>query len=342
MELFVQKKDSVAELGAQLRDVSTAISQRCDKAIMVDIARKFPDGTQERTSAMRRRGDEQIFQRQHNNTVFKEVTSLDDWRSAFFFDMDEKSKAFDIFILDVSAIVGNDLPWTSFSIIRDFLAINEALRGLPCRIVLVKSSALNRLALSLVHGQMLTNQGRIKSKQNIVATVGVAEYRRTIDIVVQPGDAILEVGCHMGTSTSLLSERAQVSTGGYCIGIDIGSSIIQEAKKRYPDLFFEVSDAWDTSNLLRIQKGYTKRHHDKNSRCGFDVVYIDLGGLSGKDGILESLMLLSSLEHALEPRCLVIKSKCMRQLSSTLSSFWQYQRGKNIRTDTINSGSNSY
>lgn len=124
---------------------------------MVHIARKFPDGTQERTSAVRRRGDEEIFQRQHNNTVFKEVTSLDDWRSAFFFDMDEKSNAFDIFILDVSAIVGNDLPWTSFSIIRDFLAINESLRGVPCRVVLVKSSDLNRLALSPVHDQMLTN-----------------------------------------------------------------------------------------------------------------------------------------------------------------------------------------
>lgn len=172
--------------------------------------------------------------------------------------------------------------------------------------------------------------------------MGVAEYRQIIDIVVQPGDAILEVGCHMGTSTSLLSERAEVSTEGSFIGIDIESSIIQEATKRYADLFFEVGDAWDASNLLRIQKGYTKSHYDKNSRCGFDVVYIDLGGLSGKDGILGLHMLLSSLEHALEPRCLVIKSKCMRQLSSTLSSFWHYQQGKNIRTDIINSGSNSY
>mmetsp|Transcript_20897 Transcript_20897/g.31652 ORF Transcript_20897/g.31652 Transcript_20897/m.31652 type:complete len:412 (+) Transcript_20897:48-1283(+) len=326
VSFFVRETDSVAELGAQLRDVSTAISKNCNRAVMVDISRKFPGGKQDRTSAMRRSGDEQIFESRHNNTIFKEVSSIDDWRSALFFGMEEKSNTFDIFVLDVSAVVGNDLPWTSFSIVRDFLALNEALAGTPCRAVLVKSSGLNRLASSLVHGQVFMNTAPANSKQYILATVGVKEYRRTIEAVVQPGDAVLEVGCHMGTSTSLLNAKAIALGGGYCIGVDIGNRIILEAKKRYPNVYFSVGDAWNTANLLRIQKDYIKRHRDTVLRCGFDVVYIDLGGLSGNDGILEALMLLSSLQHSLEPRCMVIKSKCMRQLSSILTSFWQYQQ----------------
>ena len=76
--------------------------------------------------------------------------------------------------------------------------------------------------------------------------------------------------------------------------------------------------------MLRIQQTYLELHLESTSRRrGFDVVYVDVGGLSGGDGILEALILLSSLEQALEPRCLVIKSQCMRRLSSTILSFWQ-------------------
>ena len=59
---------------------------------------------------------------------------------------------------------------------------------------------------------------------------------------------------------------------------------------------------------------------------GYDVVYIDLGGLSGgSDGLLESVSLLSAIENALEPRCIVIKSLCMRRLVSSLISFYELQ-----------------
>ena len=51
----------------------------------------------------------------------------------------------------------------------------------------------------------------------ISATVGVQEYRRTMmECAVQPSDAVLEVGCHFGTSTVLLHEKAKTTEGGGC------------------------------------------------------------------------------------------------------------------------------
>ena len=218
--------------------------------------------------------------------------------------------------------------------IQEFLALNEAFGG-SCRTVLVKSAGLNRLASCLMHGQtwidargpILNSASPAPNHINILATVGVQEYRRTMERAVQPGDAVLEVGCHFGTSTVLLHEKAmhtEAEGGGYCIGIDVGTSIIEGAKKRHPNVYFQVGDAWKTAELLRIQQAYLELYPESTSRRrGFDVVYVDVGGLSGGDGILEALILLSSLEQALEPRCLVIKSQCMRRLSSTILSFWQ-------------------
>ena len=138
---------------------------------------------------------------------------------------------------------------------------------------------------------------------------------------VQSGDAVLEVGCHFGTSTALLHEKA-AGGGGYCIGIDVGTSIIERAKNLHQNIFFHVGDAWKTAELLRIHQAYLELHRESNPRRGFDVVYIDVGGLSGGDGIIEAIMLLCALEQALEPRCLIIKSQCMRRLASTMHSFW--------------------
>jgi hypothetical protein len=56
VDIFVRETDVVAELGAHLRDVSTAISTNSHSAVMVDVERKFPSGgsKDQRTSAMRR------------------------------------------------------------------------------------------------------------------------------------------------------------------------------------------------------------------------------------------------------------------------------------------------
>mmetsp|Transcript_33404 Transcript_33404/g.69558 ORF Transcript_33404/g.69558 Transcript_33404/m.69558 type:complete len:161 (-) Transcript_33404:145-627(-) len=156
-----------------------------------------------------------------------------------------------------------------------------------------------------------------------------------IPLTVRKGDAVLEVGCHLGTTTILLKEAAIVSSengtkAGYAIGVDVGPKIIEGAKKRYPGVPFAVGDAWKIAELLRLQKSVLEDHKedvgDLTRKIGFDVVFVDVGGLSGNDGLLEALTLLTSLINGLEPRCLVIKSQCIRKLSSSLVSYWQYQK----------------
>jgi len=86
--------------------------------------------------------------------------------------------------------------------------------------------------------------------------MGVEQYRRPIARTVQPSDAVLELGCHLGTTTKLLHDSVESENGGYGIGVDCGPKIVRGAMERYPDLFFSVGDAWKTAELLRIQRRF--------------------------------------------------------------------------------------
>mmetsp|Transcript_23545 Transcript_23545/g.65511 ORF Transcript_23545/g.65511 Transcript_23545/m.65511 type:complete len:83 (-) Transcript_23545:19-267(-) len=70
---------------------------------------------------------------------------------------------------------------------------------------------------------------------------------------------------------------------------------------------FAVGDGRKTLQLLRIKQ---LLYPEKSQALldGFDVVYANIGGLSGPDGMLESLALLDNLAYALEPRCIAFKS----------------------------------
>ena len=420
VQRLVQPGDTVAELGSQLRDVSTAICETIrgeegGSAVLVDTVRKFPkekdsgsDGSTDtisRTSAMRRAGDEDDFFPEFAR--FREIGRLEDWRRALFpstistastptnnREPTKTAKAannnYNVFVIDVNAIVGNDLEWTTLSIIREFSALNDNNNddddddGNQCRLVLVKSLSLNQWGSRIIHGQRWCRQQGASKKSailspaaaaaaaasggshahppgtttgsnncHVVATVGVQEYRETIPYTVRPGDAVLEIGCHLGTSTDLLQSAAAVVLAdgrsdnnnhdenrgrGYAIGVDIGGKIIKGAKKRYPDIHFSVGDAFATAALLRTQREnllqtggkddttHTEQQQQLNQRIGFDVIYVDVGGLSGQDGVIESLSLISALANALEPRCIVIKSLCMRRLSSQLVPYWKQQK----------------
>lgn len=328
---LVGPDDVVAELGSQLRDVSEAICANAKHVVLVDVQHKFPMNDKLGTgkTATRRTQDASAFE--GRNATFREIACLSDWRKVLFFDHmlleEERRPRYDVLVIDVSSILGNDLPWTLVSIIKEFQSLNEAFGG-TCKTVLIKSIGLNRLASRLTDGAIWIDEGpKSQVVPSVVGTVGVDQYRQTINRAVRPGDAVLEVGCHLGTSTAMIHDEASAQeSGGYCIGVDVGPSIVEGARKRHARVPFSVGDAWKTADLLRIQKDYLSKHPHSNSRIGFDVVYVDVGGLSGLDGLLEALCLLEALENALEPRCLIIKSKCIRLLSSTMESYWQYER----------------
>ena len=355
VKAYVQPGDRVVELGAALRETSTAICEAVGpggEATLVDVKRSFPKRDDvKRTTAMRREGDDVTFYA--DRSKFVEIDSFSCWKSALFFDEsqnDANPTSYDVLVADVSSIFGNDLDLQAVSLIKEFMDLNDNMpgQGTKCRVVIVKSGSLSAWARRLVHAQRLFADNIHRSvrsrltqqKQDddvhvgskcfippiVVGTVGVEEYRRTIPYTVKEGDAALEVGCHLGTSTVEIHNAAldQINGNGGCIGVDIGNSIVDGAKARYPDVPFEVADAWHTMQLARLRR--LLPGSEKGGCVGYDVVYVDVGGLSGSDGLLDSLSLINALGMALEPRVVVIKSQCLRRLAGCLipfSSVWQ-------------------
>lgn len=337
IEKYVQEGDMVAELGSQLRESSIALCEMIGssgQAVLVDIERKFPNEKkgQKRTSAMRRQGDEQEFYK--DRTTFVETKEFELWRDALFFCGSQRPQ-YNVLVVDVSTVAGNDLDLTCISLIKEFIALNNGSGedDNPCRAIIVKSGSLSNLARRLHHAQRIISGAQSirqgDEEASIIGTVGVEEYRRTIPYVVRKGDICVELGCHFGTSTTLLDEAAKGedpnSLGG-CLGVDVGPNIIKSAKEKFPYVSFEVGDGFKTGKLVRLKQKHFK---NQSSNTIYDVVYVDIGGLSGSEGLLEAISLLSSIVNSLEPRCIVIKSLCVRRLASNLVPFsevWMKER----------------
>ena len=121
--------------------------------------------------------------------------------------------------------------------------------------------------------------------------------------------------------------------GASVVGVDIGPSIIKDAKTRYPTVEFHTADAWDLNTLMKLSTITTTTTETTTTTSekqtypttegagaeatttttttmGYDVILVDVGGLSGDNGLYESLSLLRELTHVFRPRlkALIIKS----------------------------------
>lgn len=353
---FVLPKDSVLEMGANCGDVSAAICSMVGpggRAVLMDVERK------EASSGRSGGRDTSMFLGEgefSDRATFVEMSSLENWRHALW-NRGEGApghaavpQRFDVLVVDLGSMTGNDLGLKALSIVHEFLAHHSGnIRdGPPPRAVIIKSTSVANLSRRLYHPQrMFDGTSRLPTPDElgrshepvVVAAVGVEEYRRMIPLTVRRGDHAVEVGCHFGTSTIMLHRAASSggdasAAGGFCIGIDNGRRIVNIAKKQYSDVPFAVGDAWRTAQLIRI-KDQLVPHSAAEKLLGFDVVYIDVGGLSGPDGLLESLALIDSIGCACEPRCVVIKSTCMRNLAGRLRPFskiWNAEKKKVIES----------
>lgn len=331
LEQYIREGDCVLELGTQLDASSNIILETVGKsgrAALVDVKRTETNSG--RTTQGSRNTDKFLGANDvdgSKNFEYLELEQFSQWRSVL--DDDHHSyRQFDILVLDATAMLGNDLELTSISVITEY--VNTMVRkGRRPRAVIVKSKAIASLARRLIHAQRLFDGTIVRDltvpsrdgKPYIVAGVGVEEYRRTIPHVVKEGDKAVEVGCFKGTTTALVHEAANPAKGGYCIGVDIGPKIIQRAKQDHPDLKFEVGDGFRSLDLMRIKQACYPQSSPREILSTYDVVYADIGGLSGPDGLMEALSLMDGLGYALEPRCIVIKSLCMRRFASSLRSY---------------------
>ena len=304
---LISDGDSVLCAGLALGSQIDMLKRLAGRIVCVDVPRKASQSRQELF-----RSDDDV----------RPLTRAGDVTAAL-----RPDENFDCVVLDAAALLGFDLP-------LDTLALCEALRRRQetAPPVLVRSSALATLAGRLAAGDDLKRIARIlrmhderptldntriyEAQPVIVGARGVREYRNCIETVVRQDDRILELGCHFGTTTAILAEA--VGPGGYAMGVDVGTSIIASAKEQHPTIDFMVGDAWGVGGLARLGP--------------WDAVFVDVGGLSGADGTLDALALARSLGAALEPRAVVLKSKCLRQLARTLSpstrleNEWDHER----------------
>eukprot|EP00978_Attheya_sp_CCMP212_P033167 scaffold132634_cov53-Attheya_sp.AAC.2 len=358
--IYCRENHTVLELGAELGDVSAHICRTIGpngKAVLVDKKRKeVTTGRcklRHREAFVKQVDIESVTQTKEESddessnkpkedvecfidraTVI-ELDELSEWKDKIFGPDTSSSSSsssigtgitpsrptqYNVIVMSIGAIIGHDLYMTMLSLADEILNCLPKDEHAPLAMI-VKSKKLYSLSRRLIHPHHLFD-GTVQFPANvqrsaepyIIAGVKVGEYRKTIPFTVRKEDAILEVGCHFGRTTKILHDA-----GKYCIGVDIGPKIIKNAKKQYPEIPFAVGDAWKTMQLLKFKK--TLLMQDNDETMGYDLVYADIGGLSGADGHLESLSLLDSLGYALEPRCIVIKSTCMRGLASKLKFF---------------------
>jgi len=238
------------------------------------------------------------------NVDFVELARLKAWRGAI-----SESERFDVVVVQ-DGLMGMDMVLETLS-----LAADVATRHAP-RAIVLKSANVAKLAWRLHDAADFkakhadgpaparaepAHEGLApEAEPVIIAAEGVTEYRSLVPFVVRPGDAVLEIGCHCGTTVRLL--HAAVGETGYAMGVDVGPSIIKQARSANPGLRFEVGDAWALHSLAQL-------------RPRWDVVFLDVGGLSGEDGLLEALALARSLGATLRPGHIVIKSQCLKKLA---------------------------
>ena len=351
---YGKSTDRALEIGTQFATVSAALCRTCAAVTLVEFVATTALVKSGRSTHQTRQdfGGEggggkysnsaQHRQQQQQQQVIITLQDLSEWRRTP--QLLAQLADCDLVVLDVTAAVGNDLALTALT-----LATEMSHLAIAARVVLVKSTALASLARRLVPVQRLVqslslsennnnnnNNGKQfmspdnnalwkRSSQPVILTaVGVQEYRSAIATVVQPGNACLEVGCHAGKTTNLLHQQS----AAFCLGIDVSPKIIQRAAAAYPNVTFAVGNAWKTLDILRLQQELQPASCN-SSNWGFDVVFADIGGLSGPHGVLESLALVDAMAHALEPRVLCIKSLCLQRLaSSRLQAFTRIWNAK--------------
>jgi len=240
-----------------------------------------------------------------------------------------------VICLEPSNLHGNDLLFDSIALIKLLQSIfsskttSTSITSTTTTTILVKSKLLAKHAKSFVNVHDFINNGGLSNSDNtkstneqivqVVSAVGVESYRDTIPYVVRPNSRVLEIGCHFGTTTSLIAKATQ--SPDTVVGIDIGKVCIDRATKKYNGIWFEVLDAWDTASILKL--------HSPSS-SSFDAIYVDVGGISGADGLFEALGLVRQLINAYKSsgklQCIVVKSRCLRDHSVVYKNSDDYLR----------------
>ena len=99
-------------------------------------------------------------------------------------------------------------------------------------------------------------------------------------------------------------------------GVDISKKSVAHARRNYPNGKFEALDGWDSTGLLRLADEW---QGTSAGNGGWDVIYVDISGLSGRGALLDALALIGQLRRGCggSLRAIVAKSRCLRDFANT-------------------------
>lgn len=146
-------------------------------------------------------------------------------------------------------------------------------------------------------GENMANEQQFKIFTKFIATRGVEEYRQTIPVILKPEDRVLEIGCEWGTASTLIYQKTK-----NLIATDISLDCIKVARAKYPKIQFETLDAFNIKAAMRLGER-------------FDVIFIDMSGLSSYRALLDVIALLNMYSSIFEPRVIIVKSGSLKQFA---------------------------
>jgi hypothetical protein len=163
----------------------------------------------------------------------------------------------------------------------------------------------------------MANERQFRIRTRFIATRGVEEYRATIPHLVEPDDAVMELGCEWGTTTVLLATRTTD-----VLGTDVSSECIERARKMHPHIRFEVLDAFDVRAAFELSQSRPR---------SFNKLYMDLSGLSGYRSTLDVIGLLTMYATVLRPQAIVVKSGALKQFAGLCTAWHGPESVSHIR-----------
>ncbi len=144
-------------------------------------------------------------------------------------------------------------------------------------------------------------------------------YREQLSKTLKKDDIVVELGCHVGKSTELISN---ILTNGHIIAIDNSPeavSIMKDFENNHVNTEFISGDVRLHSILEEVTKRLVKKSNQNNSLNRLcDVLSIDLGGGYHPDTVFKVFYIWSS---TLKPRVSLIRNKGLIDFANSIDFY---------------------
>ncbi len=134
----------------------------------------------------------------------------------------------------------------------------------------------------------------------INVTYDIKVYRQVLKEIIKENDVVVELGCHVGNSTRIIS---QLAPEGKIIALDKGT----ESKEKLEQLNKEVKTSIEfIQNDVRLHETLEEVAKKVSELGGCDVLSVDLGGGYHPDTTFKVFFIWSS---TLKPRNTIIRNR---------------------------------